>query len=93
MSISCLHQGIKRLILFAGKSFTTGHSPLETPSKDQKQFLTKTTEHLVTVENAVTLARAIGEMKIESNERYLSAKQSFTKAGEKASEAFHTREF
>ena len=90
LSISCLQQGVKRLILFAGESFKTGNSPVQiNPSKDQKQFLTKTTEHLVTVEYAVALARAIGEMKIESNERFLSAKQSFTKAAEKASEAFH----
>lgn len=89
MAVSCLEQGIKRLILFAGESFKIGKSPLETHPNDHKQVLTETTEQLVTVENAVALASAIGKIKIESNERFLSAKQSFTRAGEKASEAFH----
>ena len=43
----------------------------------------------MTVEDAVALANAIRELKIESKERFESAKESFKKAGEEATRAFH----
>jgi hypothetical protein len=83
MSISCLQQGIKRLMISSGNpstsewSQTNGKPPQTKPAQS------------VNVEDAVALVNVIGKMKMESNQRFKSAKQSFTVAGEKAGEAFH----
>ena len=89
-SVSSLQEGIISLIMSYGESFESGNpSTSKLPSAgacsvESKPFLTS-----VTVEDTITLADAIGKMKIESNSRLESAKRSLEKAGDKASDAFY----
>ncbi|CAB3988177.1 Hypothetical predicted protein [Paramuricea clavata] len=89
-SISCLQQGIKRLIISFGESSEDGNSSaFEIPNAGACSIEAKPAQQSVTVEDAVALATSIGKLKIVSNERYESAKESFKVAGQKAMNAFH----
>ncbi len=89
-SISCLQQGINRLIMSFGESSESGNpSSSELSCTGASSIETKPVQQSVTVKDAVVLASAIGKLKIESNERFDLAKESFKEAGKKASEAFH----
>ena len=96
-SISFLKQGIQRLetsFEFGNSSTsklpTYGRDLIDTASTGPSSSQTKPVQlQSVSVEDAVALANAIGKLKIESKERFESAKESFKKAGEKATEAFH----
>ena len=96
-SISFLKQGIQRLqtCFEFGNSSTSklptyGRDLIDTASTGPSSGQTKPVQlQSVSVEDAVALANAIGKLKIESNERFESAKESFKKAGEEATRAFH----
>ena len=96
-SISFLKQGIQRLqtsFEFENSSTsklpTYGRDLIDTASTGPSSSQTKPVQlQSVSVEDAVTLANAIGKLKIESKERFESAKESFKKAGEEATRAFH----
>ena len=89
-SISCLQQGIKRLIMsFCESSESGNHSTFEIPSAGACSIEAKPAQQSVTVEDAVALANAIGKLKIVSNERFELAKKSFEEAGKEARRAFH----
>ena len=97
-SIAFLKQGIQRLQMSFefGNSSTSklplyGRDSIDTASTGSSWSQTKPDHQLqsVSVEDAVALANAIGKLKIESKERFESAKECFKKAGEKATEAFH----
>ena len=89
-SVSSLQEGIISLIMSYGESFESGNpSTSKFPSARASSVESKPSLSSVTVEDAISLANVIGEMKIESNSRLESAKESLKKAGEKASEAFH----
>ena len=62
---------------------------IDTASTGRSSSQTKPVQQSVSVEDAVALANVIGKLKIESKERFESAKECFKKAGEKATEAFH----
>ena len=79
-SISFLQQGIERLNMSVAESCQSG-DPGESPSTS-----TKSAQQL---EDAVALANAIGELKIESSERFDLAKKSFQEASKQATLAFH----
>ena len=96
-SISFLKHGVQRLQM----SFESGNSSkfqlrqAETESKDTTNYVgassgeTKPVQQSVTVEDAVALANVIRELRIESRERFESAKKSFQDAGKEATRAFH----
>ena len=87
-SISSLQEGIDRLSLsFDESSDSRNQSTSELPTAKGSPDETKPAQQ--SVEDAVALANAIGNLKIVSNERFELAKKSFEKAAEKASEAFH----
>ena len=96
-SISFLKQGIQRLqtsFEFGNSSTsklpTYGKDLIDTASTGPSSSQTKPVQlQSVSVEDAVALANVIGKLKIESKERFESAKECFKKAGEKATEAFH----
>ena len=89
-SISSLQEGIISLIMSCGDSFESGNpSTSKFPSAGVCSVKAKPSLSSVTVEDAITLANVIAEMKIESNDRFESAKESFKQAGKKANEAFH----
>ena len=89
-SISCLQEGINRLIMSFGEFSGSGNpSTSEIPSAGACSIEAKPAQHSVTVEDAVALANAIGNLKIVSNERYELAKESFKEAGKEARRAFH----
>ena len=88
--ISFLQEGIISLIMSYGESFESGNpSTPKLPNAGTCSVEAKPSLSSVTVENEITLVNAVREMKIESNDRLESAKESLKKAGEKASEAFH----
>ena len=89
-SISCLQQGINRLIMSFGESSESGNpSSSELSCTGASSIETKPVQQLVSVEDAVTLANAVAKLKIESNERFDLAKESFKEAGKEARRAFH----
>jgi hypothetical protein len=95
-SISFLKQGVQRLqISFESRTSCTSELPKDgkqsqdTTSAGACSSQTKPAQQSVTVEDAVALANAIGKLKIESMERFESAKEYFKEAGKKATEAFH----
>ena len=95
-SISFLKQGIQRLqtCFEFGNSSTSklptyGKDLIDTANTGPSSSQTKPVQQSVSVEDAVVLANAIGKLKIESKERFESAKESFKKAGEEATRAFH----
>ena len=95
-SISFLKQGVQRLQMSleyknARKSKVKEDRAEvnDTASAGANLGETKPAEQSVTVHDAVALANVIGKLKIESKERFESAKEFFNKAGEKATEAFH----
>ena len=89
-SISSLQEGINSLIMSYGESLEgCNPSTSKLPNAHPCSVKSKPSLSSVTVEDAITLANVIGKMKIESNERLESAKESFKEAGKKASEAFH----
>ena len=89
-SVSSLQEGIISLIMSYGESLESGNSSISRlPSAGACSIEAKPSLPSVTVEDAITLANAIGKMKIESKDRLESAKESFKEAGKKASEAFH----
>ena len=89
-SISSLQEGIISLMMSYDESFDSGNpSTSKLPSAGTCSVESKPSLLSVTVEDAMTLANAIGKMKIESNSRLKSAKKSLEKAGDKASDAFH----
>ena len=89
-SISSLREGIDRLSLsFDESSDSRNQCTSELPTAKGSPDETKPARQSATVEDAVALANAIGNLKIVSNERFELAKKSFEKAAEKASEAFH----
>ena len=79
-SISFLQQGIERLNMSVGESCQSG-DPGESPSTS-----TKSAQQL---EDAVALADAIRNLKIESSERFDKAQKSFQEASKQATLAFH----
>ena len=89
-SVTSLQEGIISLTMSYGESFETGNpSTSKFPSARASSVESKPSLSSVTVEDAISLANVIEEMKIESNSRLELAKESLKKAGEKASEAFH----
>ena len=95
-SISFLKQGVQRLQMsFDNRKPSTSEIPndgkksQDTTNALANSSLTMPAQQSVTVEDAVALANAIGELKIESKERFESAKESLKKAGEEATRAFH----
>ncbi|CAB3990079.1 Hypothetical predicted protein [Paramuricea clavata] len=78
VSISCLGKGYDRLQL--QDTTSAGASSLAETTTAQK---------FVTLDDALALANTVGKLKIKSNKRFESAKESFKEAGMKASEAFH----
>ena len=89
-SISCLQQGIKRLIMsFCESSDGGNHSTFEIPSAGACSVEAKPAQQSVTIEDAVVLTNAIAKLKIVSNERFELAKKSFEEAGKEARRAFH----
>ena len=91
-SISQLQKGIERLYMCLdasdqSKNPTTSETS-NAATSSTKTWSTKSAPQ-VTVEDAVALANAIGKMKITSNERFESAKESFKQAESKACDAFH----
>ena len=89
-SVSSLQEGIISLIMSCGDSFESGNpSTTKLPSAGACSVKAKPSLSSVTVEDAITLANVIAEMKTESNDRFESAKESFKQAGKKANEAFH----
>jgi hypothetical protein len=89
-SISCLQEGINRLIMSFGEFSGSGNpSTSEIPSAGACSIEAKPAQQSVTVEDAVALANAIGKLKIVSIERYELAKESFKEAGKEARRAFH----
>jgi hypothetical protein len=97
-SISFLQQGIQRLNMSFGESSESENpSTSELPNNGkQSQGTTKacagaslTAQQSVAVEDALALANAVGKLKIESNERFELAKESFKEAGKEATRAFH----
>ena len=89
-SVSSLQEGIISLIMSCGDSFESSNpSTTKLPSAGACSVKAKPSLSSVTVEDAITLANVIAEMKIESNDRFESAKESFKQAGKKANEAFH----
>ena len=79
-SISFLQQGIQRLNMSVDESCQSG-DPGESPSTS-----TKSAQQL---EDAVALADAIRNLKIESSERFDKAQKSFQEASKQATLAFH----
>ena len=97
-SISWLKQAVQRLHMAVGEMVESGSQcTSDLPKKgNQPQDATNTVTYSVqpvqqslTVESALALASAMGRLKIESNELFGLAKQSFNEAGKKACEAFH----
>ena len=102
-SISWLKQAVQRLHMAVGEMAESGSqstSDLPKNGKDGNQpqdgtnagaysVQSKPVQQSLTVESALILASAIGKLKIESNELFGLAKQSFNEAGKKACEAFH----
>jgi hypothetical protein len=88
-SISCLQQGIQRLIIASGDSFKSENPSTSKLREDGEPPQTRALTQQAQCADAVALASAIGKIKRESSERLKSAKHSFMKAGEKACEAFH----
>ena len=89
-SVSSLQEGTLSLIMSYGESFQSGNpSTSKLPSAGACSVELKPSLSSETVEDVITLANAVGKMKIESNDRLESAKKSFEEAGKKASEAFH----
>ena len=90
-SVSFLQEGIISLILSYRESFESDNpSTSKLPSAGACSLEAKRSLASATVKDAIALAcSVIGGMKIESNERLESAKESFKEAGKKASEAFH----
>ena len=77
VSISCLGKGYDRLQL----QNTTNAGATSTETTTAQKF--------VTLDDALALANTVRKLKIKSNKRFESAKESFKEAGMKASEAFH----
>ena len=89
-SISSLQEGIISLIMSHGESLESGNpSSTKLPSAGACSVEAKPSLSSVTVEDAITLANVIREMKIESNDRLESAKESFKEACKEANRAFH----
>ena len=92
-SISSLQKGIQRLqtcFEFGNPSTSMDQKELKnTASGGPSSSRTKPSQQSVSVEDAVALANAIKELKIESKERFESAEESFKKAGEEANGPFH----
>ena len=89
-SISSLREGIDRLSLSFGESSDSrNQSTSELPTAKGSPDETKPVRRSATVEDAVALANAIGNLTIVSKERFELAKKSFENAAEKAREAFH----
>ena len=93
-SITSLKKGILRLqTCFECENPSTSMDQKElknTASGGTTSSQTKPAQQsAVSVEDAVTLANAIKKLKIESKERFESAKESFKKAGEEANGPFH----
>ncbi|CAB4035492.1 Hypothetical predicted protein, partial [Paramuricea clavata] len=95
-SISDLKKGVQRLRKsFESKTSTTyelpkdGKQSQDTTNAGASSSQTTPAQQSVTVEDAVALANAIGELKIESKERFEAAKESFKEAGKAATRAFH----
>ena len=95
-SISFLRQGIQRLNMSVGELSESGDcngspstSELQNAAQLSSTSLTQPTPQPGTVENAVALLNAIGKLKIDSSERFESAKKSFKDAGKQATLAFH----
>ena len=95
-SISYLRQGIQRLNMSVGELSESGDrngspstSELQNAAQLSSTSLTQPTPQPGTVENAVALLNAIGKLKIESSERFESAKEYFKDAGKEATQAFH----
>ena len=101
-SISFLQQGIQRLNMSFGESSESENPSTSELPNDGKQSQgttkacagasstdNKPAQQSVAVEDALTLANAIGKLKIESNERFELAKESFKEAGKEATRAFH----
>jgi hypothetical protein len=87
-SSSSLQDGIDRLSLYFDE-------PSDSRNQSTSELLTakgspdETKPAQQSVEDAVALANAIGNLKIVSNNRFELAKKSFENAAEKAREAFH----
>ena len=95
-SINFLRQGIQRLNMSVGELSESGDrngspstSELQNAAQLSSTSLTQPTPQPGTVENAVALLNAIGKLKIESSERFESAKEYFKDAGKEATQAFH----
>jgi hypothetical protein len=101
-SISFLQQGIQRLNMSFGESSESENPSTSELPNDVKQSQStkkacagvsltdkKPAQQSVSVEDALTLANAIGKLKIESNERFEFANKSFEDAGKEATRAFH----
>ena len=93
-SICFLEQGSQHLVMSVDESSESGDRD-ESPSTSEllgavkNSIGTKPSPQSVTVENAVALADAIGKLKIESNDRFNSAKKLFQDASKRATLAFH----
>ena len=88
---SYLQMGINRLNEYIELSESGNHSSSELSCTGASSIETKPVQQsvLVSAVDTVPLANAIEKLKIESNERFELAKESFKEAEEQASEEFH----
>ena len=89
-SISFLQQGVQRLNLAFGESAESGGpSSSELSTAGASSTSTKPAQPSVTIKDAVALASAIEKLKLDSNELFLLANESFKEAEKQATLAFH----